>query len=108
MFVRVSALTTGLTAEDVKSVAVEGLGSIVLAKAETRSDVLELVVILEEIEKNRVLEFGNLRIIPLAETPKGVALAYEIASASERIVAVGFGARDYYMRPGTKCLLSLS
>lgn len=96
VFVRVNALTTGLTAEDIKFVAVEGLDGIVLAKAEARSDVLELVGMLEETEKNRGLEPGNLRIIPLVETAKGVVNAYDIASASERIVAVGFGAGDYY------------
>ena len=96
LFVRVNALTTGLTAEDVKFVAVEDLDGILLAKAEAKSDVLELAGMLEEVEKNRGLKPGNFKIIPLIETAKGVVNAYEIASTSERVVAVGFGAGDYY------------
>jgi citrate lyase subunit beta/citryl-CoA lyase len=96
IFVRVNALTTGLTAEDIRFVAVKGLDGIVLAKAESRSDIETVASIFEEIEKNRGLQPGNLKIIPLIETAKGVVNAYEIASSSERIVALGFGAGDYY------------
>jgi len=96
VFVRINALTTGLVAEDVKYVAVDGLDGIVLPKAEATSDVVELDGMLAEIEKNSGLELGNFKIIPLVETAKGVINAYEIASASKRIVAVGFGAGDYY------------
>ena len=96
VFVRVNALTTGLTAEDIQSVAVEGLDGIVLAKAETKSDIVKSGRMLEKAEKNRGIAPGSLKIIPLVETAKGVINAYEIASASERIVAVGFGAGDYY------------
>jgi len=96
VFVRVNALTTGLTDEDLKFVAVEGLDGIVLPKAEARSDVVELDRMLEKAEENRGIELGNLRIIPLLETAKGIVNAYDIALASKRIVAVAFGAGDYY------------
>lgn len=96
VFVRINALTTGLAVEDLKFVAVDGLDGIVLPKAEAESDVVELDDMLAEIEKNKGLELGNFKIIPLVETAKGVVNAYEIASARKRIVAVGFGAGDYY------------
>jgi len=96
VFVRVNALTTELTAEDLAFIAVEGLDGIVLPKAETRSDIVESARMLEKAEKNRGMELGSFKIIPLVETAKGVVNAYEIASASERVVAVGFGAGDYY------------
>ncbi len=107
LFVRVNALTTKLTAEDLKFVAVEGIDGIVLAKTETRSDVLELGSMLEEAEKSHRLELGNLKIIPLIETAKGVVNAYEIASASQRVAAVSFGAGDYYRDLG-RSVASLS
>ncbi|MBT9131874.1 MAG: Citrate lyase subunit beta [Syntrophomonadaceae bacterium] len=96
VFVRVNALTTKVTAEDLKSVVVEGLDGIMLAKTETKSDMVELDGMIEEAERGSGLELGSLRIIPLIETAKGVMNAYEIASASERVVAVAFGAGDYY------------
>jgi citrate lyase subunit beta/citryl-CoA lyase len=96
IFVRVNALTTRLTAEDLKFVAVEDLDGIMLPKTETKSNVVELAAMLREAEKGSGLEPESLKIIPLVETAKGVINAYQIASASERVVAVAFGAGDYY------------
>ncbi len=96
VFVRVNALTTNLTAEDLKFVAVEGLDGLMLAKTETKSDIVELDSMLEETEKGLGLEPRSLKVVPLIESAKGVINAYEIASASERIIAVAFGAGDYY------------
>lgn len=95
-FVRVNALTTQLTAEDLKFVGVEDLDGIMLAKTEAKSDIAELDSMLAGVEKDANLESGGLKIIPLIETAKGVMNAYEIVSASERITAVAFGAGDYY------------
>ncbi len=96
VFVRVNALNTKLTTEDLNLVAVQDLDGVMLAKTETASDVTELDGMLEETEKGRGLELGSLKMVPLVETAKGVINTYEIASASERVVAVAFGAGDYY------------
>ena len=96
VFVRINALTTGLTDEDLKSVVIDGLDGLLVPKAESESDVLEVSRMLEAKEKDRGLEVGSVRLIPLAETAKGIVNAYEIASASERVVALAFGAGDYY------------
>jgi len=95
VFVRVNSLTTKLTTEDLKVVG-NGLDGVMLAKTETKSDVVELDHMLTEAEKVSGLEPGFLKIIPLIESAKGVVNAYEIASASERVVAAAFGAGDYY------------
>ncbi|MFC1931322.1 HpcH/HpaI aldolase/citrate lyase family protein [Chloroflexota bacterium] len=100
IFVRINALTTGLTAEDLKFIVVEGLDGVMLSKAESRSDVVELAGMLETAEKDRKLETGSVKIIPLFETAKGIVNVYEITSASERVVAVTFGAGDYYRDMG--------
>jgi citrate lyase subunit beta/citryl-CoA lyase len=96
VFVRINALTTGLTAEDINVVGIDGLDGILLAKAESGSDVIETSNMLGNVEKNLGLETGSIRIIPLVETAKGIINVYEIASSGERVVAVGFGAGDYY------------
>ena len=77
-FVRVNALTTQLTAEDLKYVGVEGLDGIMLAKTETKSDIVELDSMLDGIEKERKLEFtlhgkklkGDWVLIGLKDSPK--------------------------------------
>lgn len=96
IFVRINALTTNLTAEDIKHVATKDLDGILLSKAEAGSDVCQVAGMLEEKEKALGLATGTFKIIPLVETAKGVINAYEIAAASARTVAVGFGAGDYY------------
>jgi len=96
LFVRVNALITNLTAEDLRFVCVEGLDGIMLAKAEAESDVVKLAGMLEEAERSSGLKLGSLTIVPLIESAKGVVNTYEIASASKRVVAVAFGAGDYY------------
>jgi citrate lyase beta subunit len=95
-FVRVNSLNTGLTLEDVKSTAVRELDGLILAKTETGSDVARLCRIISRVERSSKIKTGSMRVIPLIETAKGVLNSFEIASANERVVAVGFGAGDYY------------
>lgn len=95
LFVRVNALSTKLTAEDLNFVLVEGLNGIVLPKAETKSDVLGLEGMLEEGEDASGVKLGSTKVVPQIETAKGVVNAYEVAAASERVIAVAFGAGDY-------------
>jgi len=96
IFVRVNALTTKLTAEDLRFVTVDGLDGIMLAKTETKSDIVELDNMTLEVEKAAGLEPQSLKVVPLIESAKGILNAYEIASASERVIAVAFGSGDYY------------
>ena len=96
VFVRVNALSTNLTAEDLKFVTVAGLDGIMLAKAETKSDMAELDRMVGEIEKGSGLELGSVKVIPQVESAKGIVNVCEIASASERVIAVAFGSGDYY------------
>ena len=100
VFVRINALTTGLTAEDLNCVVVNGLDGVLLAKAETGADIVRLDGMLEEAEVKSGMAVGTVKISPILETAKGIINAYEIASASERIFATSFGAGDYYRDMG--------
>lgn len=96
VFVRVNAMPTKLTGDDLQLVTTAGLDGIMLAKTETRADIAELDRMVGENEKRMGLEPGSVKLIPLVESARGVINAYEIASASERTIAVAFGAGDYY------------
>jgi citrate lyase subunit beta/citryl-CoA lyase len=96
VFVRLNALTTKLTYEDLRFVAVDGLDGVMLAKTETKSDILELDDMITKAERNSGLELRSLKVVPLIESARGVVNAYEIASASDRVIAVAFGSGDYY------------
>ncbi len=95
LFVRVNALATGLAEQDLESVTQEGLIGIVLPKVESRDDVLELERLIDQQEKKKGIEPGSLLLVPILETAKGVLNAHEIAMASQRVVAICFGALDY-------------
>ncbi|MBI5956472.1 MAG: CoA ester lyase [Chloroflexi bacterium] len=101
VFVRVNALTTGLTAEDLKWVVQPGLMGVVLPKTESRKDILEVEKLIEELERERGMEPGSLVLTPLLETARGILNAQEIATASELIAALSFGALDFTRDMGT-------
>ncbi len=91
--IRVNGLTTGLTREDLKFAVQEGVDAIMLPKSESRDDVSKLEKLIESEEREkRLAETG---IIPLIESARGVLNVNEIVTASERLIAVGFGAADY-------------
>lgn len=96
VFVRLNALATRLTSQDLAVIAVPGLDGVMLAKTETNSDVAELSDMLTEAETVSGLDPKSLKIVPLIESAKGVVNAYEIALADARVIAVAFGAGDYY------------
>jgi citrate lyase subunit beta/citryl-CoA lyase len=94
-FVRVNSMATGLTAEDLESVVVRDLDGIMLAKTETRSDVNQLCKILDKVEKHSGVTARSIKLIPLIESANGVLNSFRIASSSNRVIAVAFGAGDY-------------
>ena len=101
VFVRVNGLRTGLTFEDLRYAIQPGLDGIVIPKCEGKGDVEAVEEALAELERERGMEEGAVKIMPLIETTRGLLSAAEIASASERIVALGFGAVDFTRELGT-------
>ena len=95
-FVRVNSIGTGLTMEDLRSVVVKGLDGVMLAKTETGSDVTRVTKMLSLVEKHSRLPPKSVKLIPLIESARGVENAFDIATSSDRIVGVAFGAGDYY------------
>ena len=96
VLVRLNALSTNITEEDIKFVAIKGLNGVVLAKTESSSDITALQSMLEKVEREKGLEIGSISIIPQLESAKGIINAYDIATAAERVIGVAFGSGDYY------------
>jgi citrate lyase subunit beta/citryl-CoA lyase len=101
VFVRVNALGTNLTEHDLRAAVQSGLAGIVLPKTESGSDVLTVAKWISDSERDGDLEQGSVALVPLLETAHGVLNAWEIATASPRIVAVAFGALDFTRDMGT-------
>jgi len=100
VFVRVNSLETGLTATDISYVAVEGLDGIMLAKTESGEDIATVDKLLQEEEREKGLEPKGMALIALLETPKGILNLREIIAASQRVIALGFGAGDFSREMG--------
>ncbi len=100
VFVRVNALATGFTREDLRYVVAPGVDGIVLPKTETREDVARLDRMLRKEEERKKLKAGQVAIMPLIESPLGVVNANEIAAGSRRVAALGFGAGDFLRELG--------
>jgi len=87
LMVRVNDLSTGLTADDIHSVAIEGLVAITVPKVERRSDLIKVAAWLDHAEARNGVAPGTVKIVVSPETAFGIMNAYELA-ASERVCAV--------------------
>ncbi|AGK60896.1 Citrate lyase beta subunit [Archaeoglobus sulfaticallidus PM70-1] len=84
--------------DDLNEIALRGLDGVMLPKSESERDIRNLERKLSRLEDERNL--NEIRIIPLIESARGVMNSFEIASSSDRIVALAFGAVDYYRTLG--------
>jgi len=100
VFVRVNSLDTGLAGEDISNVVVNRLDGIMLPKTETEDDIIKLDKLLSEEERRKGLESGGISLLALVESPRGIQNVFGIASASPRLVGIGFGAGDFLREMG--------
>lgn len=114
VLVRVNALITGLAEEDLEWVVQKGLVGTVVPKVESKDDLVKVARLMDQQEKKGI-EPGSLALVPILETAGGVLNAYEIATASQRVIAVAFGAIDFardmgisLSREGTELLYARS
>jgi citrate lyase subunit beta/citryl-CoA lyase len=98
--VRVNALETGLLEEDLDAAVTPNTYGINVGKVERPWDVQEVDKLLGAIEVKKGLEQGRLRLVLWIESALAVINAYAICTASQRIIAVAFGAEDYTVDTG--------
>ena len=101
VWVRINPLVT-YGRDDLAEVMLPAPHGICLPKAESAADVVELAAELTRLEKDLGIALGSTFIMPIIETGKGVLHAEQIASASERVVIIAFGAEDYTRDVGAR------
>ncbi|WP_309084933.1 CoA ester lyase [Chelativorans sp.] len=95
LYIRVNALGTGLTDEDLAAVMPARPDGIMLPKAEGGKDATVLSAKLRVHEAENGLEDGATRILPIiTETAGAVFLAGTFAGATERLSGLTWGAED--------------
>lgn len=92
---RVNSQDTGLLRDDLAAVVGPYIYGVTVGKVGSAAEVAVVSGILDDLEAAAGLEKGSEKLVPWAETARGIVNAYEICSASPRIVAVAFGAEDF-------------
>jgi citrate lyase subunit beta / citryl-CoA lyase len=102
LVVRINGLDTPFGKDDIEAVVRAGVDVIRLPKTERKEDILAVEEVIEEVERKIGREVGTTKMMAAIESPIGVINAYEIASASKRLIAIALGAEDYVTNMKTK------
>jgi citrate lyase subunit beta/citryl-CoA lyase len=102
VFVRVNNVRTGLTRDDVMAAVRPGLAGVVHPKTDAPQDLRDLDVLLREAELKHKVRPGDIRVMPLIESPIAVLHCEAIALASDRVMALSLGGEDYATALGVK------
>lgn len=99
--VRINGFTTGLVEDDLQAVVYPGLAGIMMPKVESADEVRVVGRLLAQLEQDRGLAVGAIKIVATLETALGVLRSPEIAMASDRVIGLCFGAEDFTLDVGT-------
>lgn len=95
LVVRVNGLDTPFFENDIKMMVKANVDVIRLPKTESAEMINQLVVAVEQAEKEFGREIGSTNVMAAIESAMGVVNAYEIASASDRMIGIALSAEDY-------------
>ena len=95
VFIRVNDLDSGLLARDLEATLHANTTGIMFTKVHDERDIIYFDKLLRQMEQDRGFEVGKFTMFPLIETGSAVLRAYDIATASPRVVALAFGGEDY-------------
>jgi citrate lyase subunit beta/citryl-CoA lyase len=95
VWVRVNPSHELLAKPDIRAVVTEKLTGIVLPRATSPNHIRFVEALLRDAEAANGVESGKTKLIPVIESAAGLMACAEIARASQRTVALAFGADDY-------------
>lgn len=95
VYVRINGWHTEFANDDLEAVVRPGLNGVTLPKTRDVDDVKRLDWKISELENRYGIPEGTVKMSVLLETAMGIMNAYEICTASSRIVSTFFGAVDY-------------
>ncbi|MBS9334554.1 citrate (pro-3S)-lyase subunit beta [Fructobacillus sp. M1-13] len=95
LVVRINGLDTPFYENDIKAMVKAGIDVIRLPKTESADMIHELENLVEEAEKEFGRKVGSTHLMAAIESAMGVVNAYQIASASDRMIGIALSAEDY-------------
>ena len=93
--VRVNRRGDGYDPTELSVVLRPGLAALRLPKCESASEVRAVEAMLDDLESERGIEDGTVRLYPTIESAAGVVAATEIAAAGRRVACLVFGSADF-------------
>lgn len=102
LVVRVNGLDTPYGRDDIEAMVRAGVHVIRLPKTERKEDIHAVEAVIEEVERKIGREIGSTKMMAAIESPIGIINAYEIATASKRLMGIALGAEDYVTNMKTK------
>lgn len=107
--VRINGLDTPFGRDDVEAMVRAQPDIIRLPKTEKAEDIEMIDRLLSKVEQQAGVEVGKIKLFAAIESARGVVNAYQIATSSERLVGIAFGAEDFVTnlhtsrsKPGTE------
>lgn len=100
--VRINGLDSPFGHKDVEAMVRAGVDVIRLPKTDSREDVLAVESLIASVEKKIGKTIGSTRMMAAIESPLGIINAYDIATASDRLIGIAIGAEDYVTSMKTK------
>ncbi|HOY38382.1 MAG TPA: CoA ester lyase [Bacteroidales bacterium] len=95
VFIRINERQSGFLLDDVMQTTIPGVDGYLFSKTYNAQDIVFFDKLLEAIEYKKGMPVGTFKIIPILETSSSIIKADEIATASSRNVAIGFGSEDF-------------
>jgi citrate lyase subunit beta/citryl-CoA lyase len=95
LYVRVNGVDTEFCYGDLVTIVQRGLDGIILPKVESVAGVTTIDWLLAQLERDGGLPVGDIDLIPIIETARGVQQIDAILAAGTRVRRVAFGAGDF-------------
>ncbi len=86
--------------EDIEEIIESKPDILLIPKCETEYDVKKVLEHVERSEKKYQLKLNQIKLIPIIETAKGVENTYSIATATNRVIMLAFGSKNYISSMG--------
>lgn len=95
VFIRVNSLESGMLSADLEATLHANTTGFMFTKVADEKDIDYFDKMLRQYEQDHGYDTGKFKMLPLIETGSAVLRAYEIATASDRVVGLAFGGEDY-------------
>lgn len=100
--VRINGLDSPFGKKDIEAMVRAGVDVIRLPKTDSREDVLAVEKVIVSVERKIARPVGSTLMMAAIESPLGIINAYDIATASKRLIGIAIGAEDYVTSMKTK------